>query len=219
MTALLFDLDGTLVDSVPDVCASLNDVLALEGLAAVSEAHTKALVGGGARDMVKTLLAERGADGDEGLVDKLMRAFLETYAANPARHSRVYPGVVEALEFFHAEGRALAVCTNKPEATTGPVLKALGLADYFAAVVCPEHVKHRKPDGRHVLDTAAALGKTGAECILIGDSETDVRAANDAGVKCVCVTYGYCHVPFESLNADVFVDSFDQVPAAVRRLL
>jgi phosphoglycolate phosphatase len=217
MTPLLFDLDGTLIDSVPDVCACLNDVLTAEGLAPTDRDRTQALVGLGARYLVAELLRERGVDPDRSAdrVQGLLGGFLEIYAANPCRHAAVYPGVFDVLNAYRDQGRPMAICTNKPWKTTEPVLAAMNLADYFVTVACPDHVAHRKPDGRHLHETVARMGRAGASAIMIGDSENDVFAAADAGFPSICVTFGYCHVPFAELPARAFVDAFADVPAAV----
>lgn len=217
MTPLLFDLDGTLIDSVPDVCASLNDALAQERLAPTDRVRTQALVGQGARHVVEVLVRERGRDpaADADIVQRVLDGFLHIYATNPCRHATVYPGVFEVLNTYRDEGRAMAICTNKPWKTTEPVLDAMELSAYFPTIACPDHVAHKKPDGRHLRDTVAMMGAAGGSAIMIGDSENDIHAAADAGFESVCVTYGYCHVPIKDLPATVFVDSFADVPRAV----
>jgi len=218
MNPLLFDLDGTLIDSVPDVRASLNDVLSLEGFPALDDARVKALVGNGARVMIETLLSDFGDTAEPENLDRLLTGFLETYAANPCRHSTVYPGVKTVLNTLKAEQWPMAICTNKPEATTHPVLQALGLDMYFDVIACPDHVTHRKPDGRHLHQTLAMMNQPSDNAVMIGDSENDIYAANNADIRCICVTYGYCHVPFDTLKVDAFVDSFDRIPKALASL-
>ena len=109
----------------------------------------------------------------------------------------------------------MGICTNKPGLTTLPVLKSLELDQYFSAIITEDDVSYRKPDGRHVLETLNAISPTSTAAIFVGDSETDMAAAEDAGIPAICVTYGYCHVPYKDLKAEAFIDSFKQLPEAV----
>ena len=218
MTPRLFDLDGTLIDSVPDVRASLNDVFVSKGYPALSDERVKSLVGNGARVMIATLLHDIEISVTDEDLNAFLADFLSTYAANPCRHSTVYPGVIDVLKILKNDGWPMAICTNKPAATTKPVLQSLGLETFFPVIACPDHVTHRKPDGRHLHETLAMMGEPAANALMIGDSENDIFAANDAGIKSVCVTYGYCHVPFETLEVDAFIDRFSDLPAAISQI-
>ena len=216
--ALIFDLDGTLVDSAPDVCASVNRVLEADGRRPLTLVETKDMIGWGGWVLVEKALAATGDPGSEDEIDDTLRAFLKSYADHPAELTTVFPGAVEALETFKAAGVKLGICTNKPTATTTPVLKALGLDGYFDVVSCGDAVPHKKPDGRHVLLVVEQLGATLDTAAMVGDSENDIAAAIDAGIRSVCVTFGYAHVPLEDIGADALIDRFEDLPRALRQI-
>jgi phosphoglycolate phosphatase len=213
--ALIFDLDGTLIDSAPDVRASINRVLTGMERRELTLKETKDMVGWGGRVLAEKALAKTGAAGTEADIDRTLEGFLATYAQHPADHSAVYPGVVAALDGFQAAGVRMGLCTNKPTATTPPVLEALGLAHYFDVVLCGDAVPHKKPDGRHVLLAVEQLGATLGTAAMVGDSESDITAANNAGVRSVAVTFGYAHVPCDQLGADALIDHFDDLAQAL----
>lgn len=216
--ALIFDLDGTLIDSAPDVCASINRALAEHGRRQITLAETKALIGQGGRVLAERALALTGQPGKADEIEHLLKGFLATYAERPVEHTVVYPGAREALQVFCAAGVRLAVCTNKPKATTEPVLNALGLTKFFAVVSCGDQVPHRKPDARHVLRVVEELGTTLRTTALIGDSENDIVAARSADIPSVAVTFGYAHMPHAELGADALIDRFEELPEALRMI-
>ncbi len=213
--ALIFDLDGTLIDSAPDVCASINRVLATRERQALSIEEATDMIGWGGKVLVEKALAHTGAPGSEEDIDDALKDFLDTYAAHPVDNTTLYPGVIEMLEQFKADGIALGLCTNKPRPATVPVLEGLGLDGYFSAMACGDDVEHRKPDGRHVLHVIEALGIDKDATAMVGDSENDISAAIDAGIKSVAVTFGYVHVPHEELGADALIDHFKDLPRAL----
>jgi phosphoglycolate phosphatase len=217
-TALVFDLDGTLIDSAPDVCASMNRVLTARGRRQLSVAEAKDMVGWGGRVLVEKALAATGEAGSEDEIGEYLEGFLATYADHPADHSTVFPGVIQALETFRDAGLKMGICTNKPTATTPPVMTAMGLDGFFDVISCGDAVPHKKPDGRHVLGVIDELGATVETAALIGDSENDIAAAINAGVKSVAVTFGYAHAPVEELGADALIDHFDKLPDALLKI-
>lgn len=206
---VLFDLDGTLIDSAPGVAWSLNKALTADGRAALSVDRVKDLVGKGAVYLVADALADTGGMIDDAQRDRVKDAFLSIYAENPIQDTIVFPGVFDVLQSLKDAGVPMALCTNKPKITTMPVLDAFGLTSFFPVILCGDEVEHRKPDGRHVLDTIKALGADPAFAIMVGDSENDILAAQDAGVPTICVSFGYCHIPFEELKPTALIDSFD----------
>jgi phosphoglycolate phosphatase len=212
--SIVFDLDGTLIDSVPAVAAAINRVLVDEGRQTISVAAAREMVGGGAHDTMLLALKATGG-GDKEQAAKLMERYFAAYLDNPAANTMVYPGVVDVLEGFSAEGIAMGICTNKPGMTTMPVLDALGLAQFFSAVLTPADTMFPKPDGRHVLETLDKMGCGTEGAFFVGDSETDVGAANNAGIPVVCVTYGYCHVPFAQLDTLALIDTFWELPKVI----
>jgi len=216
---ILFDLDGTLVDSAPDVRACTNEALAAEGRRELSLGEIKSLIGQGARVLVERALALTGDAGTAEMVDECLERFIATYRAHPVRHTQVYPGVLEVLDRFRGLGITMGICTNKPQATTGPVIDAFGLDPYFGTICCGDAVPHRKPDGRHVFHTLEILGADAASAVLVGDSENDIGAALNAGIPSVAVSFGYSHQPPHELGADAVIDAFADLPDALARIL
>ncbi|MBL6933745.1 MAG: phosphoglycolate phosphatase [Rhodospirillales bacterium] len=214
-SALLFDLDGTIIDSAPDVCASVNRVLETMDRPSISVEDTKMLVGFGARTLVEKTLEMTGQPGSEKDVDFLLSGFLESYRRNPSEHTVLFPGARAALDRFVASNMRLGICTNKPTATCFPVLEALDLGRYFDTVICGDTLEFRKPDPRHVFHTLDDMQVTVDEAAFIGDSEADIEAANSAGMPSVLVTFGYCHVPLDSLDANALIDHFDELDEAL----
>ena len=210
-SALLFDLDGTIIDSAPDVCASVNRVLESMDRPLISIADTKSLVGFGARTLVEKALEMTGPPGSQDDIDFLLSGFLDSYRQNPCEHTVLFPGARQALERFTKAGIALGLCTNKPEATCFPVLDALDLRRYFATVICGDPREYHKPDPRHVFHTLDEMSADRNDAAFIGDSEADIQAARNAHLPSVLVTFGYCHVPFSSLGANALIDHFDQL--------
>ena len=217
-SALLFDLDGTIIDSAPDVCASINQTLSAMGRPPITVDNTKALVGFGARVLCEKTLAMTGNPGNEEAIDFLLTGFLSHYRKNPSEHTVIFPGALKALSLFKDAGIQLGICTNKPEATCFPVLDALKLRHFFSSVICGDTLEFRKPDPRHVFHTLNDMGADASNAAFVGDSEADIEAANNAGLPSVLVTFGYCHVPFDTLNADAIIDHFDNLDSALKAI-
>ena len=217
LTALIFDLDGTLIDSVPQVMWTINQVFAEEGLELLDIDEVTAVVGGGVRAMFqKTLEHRRGSAND--YIDALIERYMAVYLKDPGAHTIVYDGVHDVLQSLAQNEVKMGICTNKPSKTTRAVLRAVGLEKYFGAVVAADDVAYLKPDGRHIQATLSAVRCDKKRAVMIGDSETDVLAGRSAGLATVLVTYGYCHVPFTELGADVLIDTFNKLPAALSTL-
>jgi phosphoglycolate phosphatase len=183
----VFDLDGTLVDSAPDLYAALDRLMAARGLPGFARPEVVAMIGDGAKVLVERALAARGQPFDHAAHE----AFLADYTANAAVETRPFPGVPEALDALRHAGWRLAVCTNKPEAAARELLSGLGLLDCFQALGGGDSFPVRKPDPGHVLATIAAAGGTAANAVMIGDHHNDVRAARGAGIPCLFVGWGY----------------------------
>jgi phosphoglycolate phosphatase len=184
---LLLDLDGTLVDSAPDLAAALNRLAVSRGFAPFTRGEVVGMIGNGARALVRKALEVRGEPFDEPTLD----AFVDDYTTHIADESRLYPDVIVTLERFAAEGWRLAVCTNKPVAPSRRLLEALGLSRFMAAVGGGDSFPTRKPDPAHLLATLAAAGGAPAAAVMVGDHANDVGAALGAGVPCIFALWGY----------------------------
>ena len=217
-SSLIFDLDGTIIDSAPDICASVNRALDSIGRPPITIEDTKKLVGFGAHTLCDKALAMTGEAGNKDDICSLVTRFLDGYRKNPSEHTYVFPGALDALNKFKNRGIKLGICTNKPEATCFPVLEALELRHYFSSVICGDTLKFRKPDARHIYHTLDDMGAELSNTALIGDSETDIEAAKNAGIPCILVTFGYCHVPINSLCANAKIDHFDELNMALKSI-
>jgi phosphoglycolate phosphatase len=217
--AVVFDLDGTLVETLPDIADALNRALAERGIPHLPHEETRLMIGAGARVLVERALEARDLGGDTGLVDDCYARFLHHYEAVPAAKSEPFPGVCNALDALAAAGCGLGVCTNKPHGLTLTILEALGLAGYFGeAVLGGDALPVHKPDGEHLLAVLDRLGAAPHEAVMVGDSATDVAAARNAGVRVVVVPFGYTGTPAGALGADGVVESFDALESALRGL-
>ncbi len=215
---IAFDLDGTLVDTAPDLMGALNRVLAEEGLPALPMASARHLVGQGARALLLRGFGEAGRSLEGAEAEAKVARFLDLYRAHIADESRPFPGVAAALDALEAAGARLAVCTNKPGAYARLLLDTLGLSHRFAAVTGADDAPARKPDPRHLLACVEAAGG-GERFLLVGDSFADVAAARGAGAPCVVVGFGYTETPAAELGADRTIDAFEALPAACLELL
>lgn len=215
---IVFDLDGTLIDSAPDVCRALNRTLEAFGRRAHTVDETKEYLGQGARVLLERSLAKTGAVPEAAIIDALTEVFLKDYAANPVVDSIVFPGVVRALADLKSTGAKLAICTNKPSVTTAPVMEIFKLGSYFDAVICGDQVEHRKPDGAHIRDTVEAVGGDLRNTIMVGDSENDIYAAQDIGIPSIVVTFGYTHVPYDQLGASAEIGHFGALLGCIQKI-
>lgn len=184
---ILFDLDGTLVDSAADLHAAADRMADRLGLAPFSRAEIVSWIGDGARALIEKALHARAHPFDQHAFD----AFLADYTVNAAVQTRPFDGIEAALDALCAAGFRLAVCTNKPEAAARALLEALGLARYFAAIGGGDSFPVRKPDPRHLLATLDAAGASAASALMVGDHRNDVEAANAALIPCVFADWGY----------------------------
>jgi phosphoglycolate phosphatase len=213
---IVFDLDGTLVDTAPDLTNALNDVLVRRGYTPVTLASVRAAVGRGARVMIETALRRAGAKDD---IEEMLAEFLVHYEANIAAESRPYPGTVAALERLHESGATLAVCTNKRERLSRLLLQALDLGRYFAALAGRDTFGVSKPDPGHLLGVIDRAGGTPTRAVMVGDSDVDLAAANSAGIPFILVTYGYAPPPPGGPPPNAVIYHFDALEDSVRALL
>jgi phosphoglycolate phosphatase len=213
--ALVFDLDGTLVDSLSDLRAALNEML--RGLARreLSADEVRRMIGDGTHALVGQALRATGEVGD---LEDAHQRFLAFYEAAPTRLSRLYPGVATTLRSLVGLGARLAICTNKQQATTLAVLDEFKIAKYFEVIVGGDVVPFRKPDPRHLLAALGQLRASPNDSVMIGDNENDHAAGRAAGTAVILMRYGYLRVPPETLAPDAWLDQFAGIPSALDRI-
>ena len=215
---LIFDLDGTLVDSVGDIAGSLDTLMEEQGMAPFGLEQGRKLIGHGIANLVKSALKLRGVSDVDTAAPPLIARFTEIYGARLTRITKPYAGVMETLGQLHARGWRMGVCTNKREAFARQIIDNLGMAPFFAFVCGPDTFNVGKPDPRQLLETAKAVNG-GAPLVFVGDSEVDVETAKAAGCPVIAMAYGYTKVPLADLAPDAIANSFDQIPAALKRIL
>lgn len=216
---VVFDLDGTLAETAPDIMHTLNVILQQEGLAALPVERARELVGAGARALIERGFKASGRPLDAQTLERLFEQFLEIYAAAVAPNSYLHDGVVEALDALSADGFVFGVCTNKPILHTRLILDAFGVTSRFAAIAGRDSYAFFKPDPRHLTMTIAEARADPRRAVMVGDSRTDVATAKAAGIPVVCVPFGYTDVPVEDLSPDRVIQHFSALPEAVRALV
>ncbi len=218
MMTIVFDLDGTLIDTAPDLVDTLNIILSEQGLNPVGFAAARNMIGGGARVMIERALAEQGRHCAPSELDRLYGAFIEHYRAHIADRSRPFPQLVSTLEWLTAAGYRLAVCTNKLEGLSIKLLQELALAQHFAAICGQDTFGVHKPDPEILRRTVLRAGGEPQKAIMIGDSWTDVQTARAATVPVIAVDFGYSDVPIATLRPDRIISSFSALPQAIIEL-
>ena len=216
--AVLFDFDGTLVDSAPDIIAALNRLLGELGHEHVDYHAFRTRAGDGARNLLEQVLTGRGASFTDAELPRLVERLLAHYYETMTDNTRPYPAVPDILSEIYQSGMALAVCTNRTQATTEQLLSHFGLAQMFGAVLCADTVTAKKPDARHLFEAMQLLGAAPERTIMVGDTATDVAAARNAGIKVVTVSYGYSVRPATDLGADAILADFAKLPALLAGL-
>ena len=215
--SLIFDLDGTLADTAPDLLGATNAVLAARGRPQLDLDHLRHMVGFGAVALINQAMEASGAPVAEGDMPPLIEIFLEHYRGHIADGTKLFPQVAETLGALKSDGARLGVLTNKPQELTDLLLPRLGLETLFAAVYGAGKKPYTKPDPRIFHDVVAELGNSGS-AVMIGDSVTDLNTARAAGAPCILMSYGFTPVPAAELGADVVLDDFAQLPQALRSL-
>ncbi len=217
--AIVFDLDGTLIETAPDLVGTLNVLLTREGIAPLPLAQARDMIGQGAKALIARGFVAAGAPLSDTDLNRLFDDFIVHYLAHIADESRPFPGLLDALDALAAEGAILSVCTNKRTDLSLALLDALGMTHRFAAVVGGEAVAAQKPAADHLIAAVERAGGDLRRAVMIGDSASDAGAARAAGVPLVLVSFGYTDIPAAELGADVLIDHFDEVVDACRRLL
>lgn len=218
MPTIVFDLDGTLVDTAPDLIDTLNVVLTREALPPVPFETGRNLIGGGVKVTIERALAAEGRSCPPDEVDRLYAAFVAHYADHLADRSRPFPYLESALDQLAGAGHRLAVCTNKLEWLSVRLLDILKLASRFAAICGPDTFGIQKPDPEVLRRTVLRAGGEPSAAMMVGDSKTDVFTARAAKVPVVAVDFGYSDVPIASLKPDRVIGSFADLPRAVTAL-
>jgi phosphoglycolate phosphatase len=213
--AVLFDLDGTLVDTAPDLVATLNVIFARIGLPPVAYEHARSMVGGGARRMIERGLTAENRALEPDKLNALVGDFIDHYAAHIADQSKPFEGVEAALVELAGRGCVLAVCTNKLEWLARRLLDALRLSHHFVAICGADTFQLQKPDPQFLQRTVCLMGCQLSGAIMVGDSITDVAMAKAAGVAVIAVTYGYTELPITTLGADRIITSFAELPKTI----
>jgi len=216
--AILFDLDGTLIDSAPDIAAAVNELLAGRDLPPLGVDQVKAMIGGGVMKLVERAFAASGSPLAGGTLEEANRDMAPIYRRHLTRLTRLMPGVREALTHFHLNATAMGVVTNKPQLATREILLHFHLTEYLGAIVGGDAVTHLKPAPDALLLALDQLGAEPYEALMVGDSSSDVGAARAAGTPVALLRGGYTHVPIEELGADIVCDSLLDLPSAMQRL-
>ncbi|NQV20992.1 MAG: phosphoglycolate phosphatase [Rhodospirillales bacterium] len=216
--AIVFDLDGTLIDTAPDLCGALNWVLAREGRPLVPVEDVRHMVGEGARKLIERGLAASGPPPSADDVEGHVVHFLDHYRRNLSAHSVPFPGVEETLDALADLGAQVAICTNKPQGLAVQLLDELGLGHRFPVILGGDSLPVKKPNPGHVIGTVERMGAALGDVVFVGDSHVDVAAARGAGVPVVAVSFGYSLVDATELGADVVIDTFPELLDALDRL-
>ncbi len=214
---LVFDLDGTLVDTAPDLVAAANHVLDHVGLPRVDAQSLRPYIGNGARVMIERATA--AAKLSEAEHERLLERFLDYYSAHIAVASRPFEGAVDALEAFRAKGAKLAVCTNKKEGMSRQLLDTLDLSRLFAAIAGRDTLSTCKPHPDALLGTIALAGGNAARAVMVGDSKVDIATAKAAGVPVIAVSFGYTDTPIRDFDPDAVIDHYRELAPAITALL
>jgi phosphoglycolate phosphatase len=215
---IAFDLDGTLVDTAPDLIGALNWLLREQALPALPLSSARTIVGRGARTLIEQGFAAAGAPLDPVATPTLVERFIELYQGRIAEESRPFEGVEAALDALAGAGALLCVCTNKRTDLSLALLDALDLSRRFSAIVGADRAPAGKPDPRHLIAAIEAAGGRLDRAVLVGDSISDVDAARAAGAPSIVVSFGYTDIPAGELGGDHLIDHFDQLPSLVARL-
>ena len=213
--AAIFDLDGTLAETAPDLIGAANDLLAERDLPPLDPSLARSTAGRGGKALISLGFERAGQSLSTEQVEALFPRYLERYEDRIDRESCLFPGALAALDRLAEAGWRLGVCTNKPERLARLLLTKLGALDRFAAILGADTLPVRKPDPRHLLETIEGVGARPERAALVGDSQTDRDAARNAKVKIVLVGFGYAAGPAARLEPDALIDHFDELEAAL----
>ena len=216
--SVIFDLDGTLLDTAPDLAAALNLLLKEEGCERLPLASVRSMVGRGAAHMIKQGSAHAGIEIDGGLPDHLRTRLLDHYRACCTERTSPFPGAVEALTQLRETGHPLAICTNKSYEVSVAIIEGLNLSHFFAGIIGGDTLAQAKPNAAPVHAAIDLTGGSLETAIMVGDSLTDIHAAFAAGIPAIAVTFGYTEIPPRELGADAVIDHFDQLIPTIEQI-
>jgi phosphoglycolate phosphatase len=214
--SICLDLDGTLIDTAPDLIRVLNEVIAEEGAGETDYLAARKAIGFGSRRLIEDAFKRANKEIAKDRITELQKLFLDIYADSSAQLSRPFDGVTETLAKLKRAGADLSVCTNKPGYLARPLIEALGLTPLFSRIVGSDDLPRNKPHADHIF--ASAGHRQPSRIVMVGDGAPDALAARAAGVPCVLMAYGYSTVPFEQLGADVILRRFRDLPSALNEL-
>jgi phosphoglycolate phosphatase len=215
---VIYDLDGTLIDSARDMQEAVSRVLADHGLPPISADDARIFMGQGSKVTMGRAFAKNGRKLDDNALSAVTKEFVRYYAADPVKYTRAYEGVDEVVARFHRLGLKQGVCTNKFEGPSRTILSALNLMPPIADVAGADTFRVRKPDPGHILQLVDRIGGDRKRSVMVGDSIHDIEAARHAGIPSVVVSWGYTATPAEELGADAVIRSFDMLPGALEQL-
>jgi len=218
-SAIIFDLDGTLVDSVPDLAGSLNTLLAdAFGLPELPIAEVRNMIGAGVPKLIERGLKAHGADHDAARIEALLPKFMEIYLARATQDTALFPGAAEILKAYSEAGVKLGLCTNKPTDVSEQILRDLGVREWFGSVIGGTSGYAKKPDPEPMMVCMEELGVIAARTVFVGDSIADVETARNANLPVIVMSYGYTPIPAAELGGDVVIDRLDEIPQAIEGL-
>jgi phosphoglycolate phosphatase len=215
---IVFDLDGTLAHTAPDILGTLDHILTREGLPKLSHSEAIGLAGAGARALLKRAFAVSNMPLPETRLEALFEDYLAHYETRIAERSHLFPGAETALRTLAKDGHRLAVCTNKTERLAIILLEKLGVAHHFKAICGRDSFPFQKPDARHLTSTIEKAGGLINHAVMIGDTRTDIDTARNAKLPVIGVRFGYSDTPIDALAPDLLIDHFDALHAAVGTL-
>lgn len=215
---LVFDLDGTLLETAPDLVGTLNAILTEEGLQTIPLETAKTYIGQGARMMIENGFAANNQSVAPERLDSLMAQFLQKYEARISQETYAFPGLLEALDKLQLDGWDFAVCTNKHERLARLLLDDLSLTDRFVVITGGDTFDHKKPHPEHLLKTVELAGANVEQTIMVGDSRSDIDAAKAASIPVIAVDFGYTPVPVNELGPDLIISHFDQIHDAIKTI-
>lgn len=216
---VVFDLDGTLVDTALDLIRCTNFALDLAGFPPVASSHLRPIVSYGAKAMIERGLAVHGATRSAGEIDRLFHRFLDHYTATISEESRPFPGLIDVLDDLERRGARLAVCTNKLAAMSHRLLEDLDMKRRFRFIAGRDSFPHHKPHPSHLLRTIEQAGGDPLRAVMVGDSDVDLATARAAAIPMIAVSFGYSDPPVATYGPDVVIDHYDAFPSALQHLL